>query len=89
MSLLNYKRIKSLPDGVKKKIVEDVVSRIIERQERDTTVKPSSVEENPKDPVDTLEKDHQTNIPEELKNPKEHGGETEVLVSRLRESREE
>ena len=100
-SLLEYKNFKNMPDSVKKQLIKEKIERYLaknphcrvvekEEYERNTeSTKPLSVEESPGDPVDTLEIDHQTNIPDELKNPKEHGGPTEVLVKRLNESREE
>jgi len=87
-SLLEYKKFKSMPDSVKKSMVERVVNKVIERQEKETTVKPLSVEESPGDPVSTMEIDDHS-IPEELRDSQKHGGPTELLVQRLRESREE
>lgn len=89
MSLLNYKS-KKLPSAIKKQMVEEAVDRVMERYEKNIeSTKPLSVEESPGDPVNTMEVDTKTNVPEELKNPEEHGGEVEVLVSRLRDLREE
>lgn len=88
MSLLNYKSRK-LPSAIKKKMVSEAVDRVMQKYERNTeSTKPLSVEESPGDPAETMEIDTQK-IPEELRNTNEHGGETEVLVNRLRDLRED
>ena len=99
-SLLEYKKFKSMPDSVKKQIIKEKIERylakhahhaVVEKEEYEKnteSTKPLSVEESPGDSVETMEVDTQ-NVPEELKNSKEHGGPTEVLVKRLNESREE
>lgn len=86
MSLLNYKS-KKLPSAIKKQIVSDAVDRVMQKYERNTESQPEPLSEE-RDPSDTMGLDTR-NVPEKLKDSQKHGGPTEVLVQRLRESREE